>query len=135
MNAAEQAKTIEIATKIAAIASLFKHQFPASKVDLCPWANDPCTREFLDPDSIDLSFNFPGVNKNITSRTVLLQIRFSSEGKLIGIESSGYGYQGKQWNLSTVDNWKFVGSFPPSALFAHKLKQVHREIFELFQLS
>lgn len=134
MNAVEQANSIELATKIAAIASLFKQQFPASKVDLSPWANDACTRELLDPDSIDLSINFPGVNKNITSRSVLLQIRFSREGKLIGIESSGYGYQGKQWNLSTVDNWKFMGSFPPSELFAIKLKQVYREIFELFQL-
>jgi hypothetical protein len=132
MNATEQAKSIEVATKIAAIASLFKQQFPIVKVDLSPWANDSCTRELLDPDSIDLSFNFPGVNKNITSRSVLLQIRFH-EGKLIGIESSGFGYQGKQWNLSTVDKWEFVGDFPPSDLFAGKLKQIYREIYELFQ--
>jgi hypothetical protein len=134
MNATEQAKSIEVATKIAAIASLFKQQFPIVKVDLSPWANDFCTRELLDPDSIDISFNFPGVNKNITSRSVLLQIRFH-EDKLIGIESSGFGYQGKQWNLSTVDHWEFVGDFPPSDLFAGKLKQIYREIYELFQSS
>ncbi len=133
MNATEQAKSIELATKIAAIASLFKQQFPIVKVDLSPWANDSCTRELVDPDSIDLSFNFPGVNKTITSRSVLLQIRFH-EGNLIGIESSGYGYQGKQWNLSTVDNWEFVGEFPPSLEFAGKLKQIYRQIFELFSI-
>lgn len=131
MNATEQAKSIELVTKIAAIASLFKQQFSLAKVDLSPWANDSCTRELVDPESIDISFNFPGVNKNITSRSVLLQIRFH-EGKLIGIESSGFGYQGKQWNHSTVDNWEFVGDFPPSAVFAAKLKQVYLKIFELF---
>jgi hypothetical protein len=134
MNATEQAKSIEVATKIAAIASLFKRQFPVVKVDLSPWANDACTRELVDPNSIDISFNFPGVNKNITSRCILLQIRFH-EDKLIGIESSGFGYQGKQWTLSTIDNWEFSGDFPPSDLFAVKLKQIYRDIFELFQAN
>jgi len=131
MNATEQAKNIELATKIAAFATLFKQQFPDAKVDLSPWANDSCTRELVDPDSIDISFNFPGVNKTITSRSVLVQIRFY-EGRLIGIESAGFGYQGKQWTLSTVDNWSFVGAFPPSLGFAEKLKHFCRDIFELF---
>ncbi|AFY73264.1 hypothetical protein Syn7502_01155 [Synechococcus sp. PCC 7502] len=134
MNATEKANSIEVATKIAAIASLFKHQFPIAKADLSPWADDSCTRELVDPDSIDISFNFPGVNKNITSRSVLLQIRFY-EGKLIGIESSGFGYQGKQWSLSTVENWEFVGDFPPNEVFANKLRRVYRDIFELFQAN
>jgi hypothetical protein len=131
MNATEQANNIELATKIAAIATLFKQQFPDAKVDLSPWANDACTRDLVDPDSIDLSFNFPGVNKNITSRSILVQVRFY-EGRLIGIESAGFGYQGKQWTLSTVDNWSFVGSFLPSLSLSEKLKHFCRDIFELF---
>lgn len=132
MNAAEQAKSIEVATKIAAVVNLFKHQFPAAKSDLSPWANDPDTRNLVDPESIDISFNFPGTNKLITSRSVLVQIRFH-EGRLIGIESAGFGYQGKQWVLSTVDNWRFVGAFLPHPSFEEKLKQFCKDIFELFQ--
>lgn len=131
MNATEQARSIEVATKIAAIASLFKQKFPLAKVDLSPWANDSCTQALVDPDSIDMGFNFPGVNKNVTSRSVLLQIRFY-EGRLIGIESLGFGFQGQQWHFSTVEDWQFRGDFPPSVTFAAKLKEFYQEIFQLF---
>ncbi len=132
MNAAEKSTTIEVASKIATIASIFKQEFPVAKVDLSPWTNDSCTREFIDPESLDFSFNFPGVNQKITSRTVLLQIRFH-DGKLLGIESSGFGYQGRQWNFSTIDIWQFAGDFPPSEYFAGKLKVVFQKIFALFE--
>jgi len=88
MNAAEQAKNIEVATKIATIVTSFKHLFPDAKADLSPWANDPDTRELVDPDSIDISFNFPGISRLIKSRCVLVQIRFY-EDRLIGIEAAG----------------------------------------------
>lgn len=131
MNAAEQARSIEVATKIAAIVASFKHQFPDAKADLSPWANDPETRELVDPDSIDISFNFPGVNKSIQSRSILVQIRFH-EGRLIGVEAAGFGHQGKQWVLSTVDKWSCAGLLPPTEEFEIKLKQFCRDIFELF---
>lgn len=131
MNAAEQAKNIEVATNIATIVTSFKHLFPDAKADLSPWANDPDTRELVDPDSIDISFNFPGTNKLITSRSVLVQIRFYEE-RLIGIEAAGFSYQGKQWSLSSIDSWNFVGPFPPPVAFEEKLKQFYRDIFKLF---
>jgi len=131
MNAAEQAKNIEVATKIATIVTSFKHLFPDAKADLSPWANDPDTRELVDPDSIDISFNFPGISRLIKSRCVLVQIRFY-EDRLIGIEAAGYSHQGKQWSLSSIDNWDFVGSFPPPLDFESKLKQFYKDIFKLF---
>jgi hypothetical protein len=132
MNAAEQARSIEVATKIAAVVGLFKQQFPDATADLSPWTNDPDTRELVDPDSIDISFSFPGISKLVRSRCVLVQIRFH-DGYLIGIEASGFGYQGKQWTISTVDSWQFIGAYPPTDEFAARLKQFCRSIFELFQ--
>lgn len=132
MNAAEKARTIELATKIASTVTLFKQSFPDAKADLRPWLNDPDTNQLVDPDSIDLSFNFPGVNRQIPSRAILVQIRFS-DSKMIGIEVSGYGHQGKQWSFSTVADWEFHGTQMPPLSFAHKLKQFARDLFKLFE--
>jgi hypothetical protein len=134
MNAAEQARSIELATKIAAIVNLFKQQFTDVRADLSPWTNDPDTRELVDPDSIDISFSFPGISKLVRSRCVLVQIRFH-EQHLIGVEASGFGHQGKQWTISTVDNWQFIGSYLPTDEFADKLKNFCRQVFELFHVS
>jgi hypothetical protein len=134
MNAAEKARSIEIAAKIASTVTLFKQYFPDAKADLRPWSNDPDTNQLVDPDSIDLSFNFPGVNRTIPSRSVLVQIRFSDR-VMIGIETSGYGYQGKQWTLSTVAGWEISGILPPPIEFAEKLKQFCRDLFALFSLT
>jgi hypothetical protein len=131
MNAAEQARSIEVVTKIASVVSLFKQQFPDAKADLSPWTNDPDTRELVDPDSIDISFSFPGISKLVRSRCILLQIRFH-DGYLIGIEASGFGYQGKQWTISTVDDWQFIGPYLPTDEFANRLKHFCRNVFELF---
>lgn len=48
MNAVEQARGLEFATKIAAIVNLFKSVFPDARADLKPWANDPDTQELVD---------------------------------------------------------------------------------------
>ena len=70
MNASEQAKGLEITTKIAAIVNLFKQQFPDAKADLNPWRNDPDTVDLVDPDSIDIGFHFPGWSPKIQSRSI-----------------------------------------------------------------
>lgn len=59
MNAAEQARNIDVATKIATVVNLFKNIYPAASSDLKPWLNNSATRRLLDPDSIDVSFHFP----------------------------------------------------------------------------
>ncbi|MEG3978983.1 hypothetical protein QT970_30865 [Microcoleus sp. herbarium8] len=137
MNAAEQAKNIELTSKIAAVVNLFKSEFPDVKVDLKPWMNDADTRELVDPDSIDIGFHFPGRSRWLQSRSILIQIRFYQdpvEGsrRAIGVEAAGYDHSGQQWRFSTVENWGFVGETEPVAESAEKLKHFCREIFGLF---
>jgi len=138
VNAAEQARGLEVTTKIAAIVNLFKSEFPDAKADLNPWRNDPDTRELVDPDSIDIGFHFPGWSRRFQSRSILVQIRFYQdplEGyqRLIGLEMAGFNHQGEAWRLSTVDSWQLVGKYQPAVEVAPKLKHFCRQVFELFK--
>ncbi|MEG4859063.1 hypothetical protein QUB75_15995 [Microcoleus sp. K1-B6] len=140
MNAAEQAKNIEVASKIAAVVNLFKSEFPDAKVDLKPWMNDEDTRELVDPDSIDIGFHFPGRSRLLQSRSILIQIRFYQdpvEGyrRAIGVEAAGYDHSGQQWHFSTVENWNFLGLTEPALESAQKLKDFCQQIFDLFNQS
>ncbi|MGG6294748.1 hypothetical protein ACQ4M4_10005 [Leptolyngbya sp. AN02str] len=137
MNAAEQATGLELATKIASVVSLFKSQFPDARADLKPWANDPDTRELIDPDSIDIGFHLPGWSPRYQCRSMLVQIRFfddelESDRRVIGVEVVGFSHQGEQWRLSTIDDWHIVGSKQPIDEIGDKLKQFCRQMFELF---
>lgn len=137
MNAAEQAKSLETASKIATIVNLFKAEFPDARSDLKPWANDPDTRELVDPDSIDIAFHFPGFSRSLQSRSILLQLRFHSDletgdRRAIGIELAGFDHQGKRWCLSTVDNWVFEGENCPKPELAEQLKAYLKKVLELF---
>ncbi|MBE9117547.1 hypothetical protein IQ249_16740 [Lusitaniella coriacea LEGE 07157] len=138
MNAAEQAKGIQIATKIAAVVNLFRSEFPDAKADLKPWRNDPDTREWVDPDSIDIGFHFPGWSPRFQGRSILVQIRFyqdpvEQQERLIGLETAAFNHQGEAWRLSTVENWQIVGNYQPATDVAEKIKHFCRQVFELFQ--
>ncbi|MGB7413974.1 MAG: hypothetical protein WA902_07175 [Thermosynechococcaceae cyanobacterium] len=125
MNAAEQATSPETAAKIAAIVNLFKQQFPKVKANLKPWTNDPETREWVDPDSIDLGFNLP-------AGQTLIQLRLQNR-RLLGIEVACFGpFGSERWKFSTIGNWKFLGQTPPPPGFQAELKQICKEIFTLF---
>lgn len=137
MNAAEQAKSLETASKIAAIVNLFKTEFPDASADLKPWANDPDTREWVDPDSIDIAFHLPGFSRLFQSRSILLQIRFhadrlTSARRAIGAEMAGFDHRGKQWWLSTIENWTFEGSCSPVADVSDRLKNFLIQALKLF---
>lgn len=137
MNATEKATNIEAASKIATIVNLFKSDFPDAKADLKPWTNDPHTQKLVDPDSIDIGFHFPGWSRRFQSRSILVQIRFyqdpaSEKRRAIGVEAVGFDHRGKQWRLSTVENWSFVGECQPVEDVKEKLKHFCRQIFELF---
>ena len=128
MNAAEQARNVDIATKIATVVNLFKTIYPAARSDLKPWINNSDTRRLLDPDSIDLGFHFPGVSWRLRVRSILFQIRLYEdpvEGDLraIGIEASGHDYKGERWRFSTVENWKFFGDTLPKDDGAENLRE------------
>jgi hypothetical protein len=134
VNAQEQAQSLELTSKIATVVNLFKLEFPDAKADFKPWRNDPDTREWIDPDSIDLGFHFPGWSRQLQCNSILVQIRFSSLDKnLIGLEIAGFNHQGMAWQLSTVDQWQFVGSNLPNEDRQNKLKNFCRQVFTLFK--
>ena len=153
MNAAEQAKSVDTASKIAAVVNHFKAEFPDAKADLKPWANDRDTRELVDPDSIDIGFHLPGFSHRFQSRSILVQIRlhqdqdetinpdglnqstFAFDGpprRAIGTEIAGFDHRGKQWQLSTVACWQVEGNVSPESEIQEKLKRFCRHVFELF---
>ncbi|MEM1367571.1 MAG: hypothetical protein AAGG02_06020 [Cyanobacteria bacterium P01_H01_bin.15] len=138
MNAVEQARTPELAGKIAHLAYLFQREFPDASVDFSPWLSDEEAQKFLDPHSIDLSFNFPRRKSDCQSRSILVQIRFSdallsSSAQILGIELSGYDCQGQQWRLSTVDAWSCGGPSTPTPRAEQRLKQFCQSIFRLYK--
>ncbi len=147
VNAAEQARSIEYASKIAATVGAFKGQLPDLRSDLKPWANDPDTRELVDPDSIDIGFHFPGFSRSFNCRSLLVQIRLhavtdemgqdtadtvANVVKAIGVEVVGFNHHGQQWHLSTINNWQFEGVAPPQANAGEKIKLCCRQIFQVF---
>lgn len=137
MNAAEQATNLELASKIASVVNLFKSEFPDIRSDLKPWRNDPETRELVDPDSIDIGFHFPGRSKSFQSRSILIEIRFyqdplNDSRSCIGVEAAGFDHRGKQWRLSTVEDWRCEGATAPEPEASEKLKQFCRQILNLF---
>jgi hypothetical protein len=136
LNAAEQATNLILAGKIASVVSLFRSEFPDARVDLRPWSRDQDTTELVDPDSIDIAFHFPGWSRRWQSRSILLQLRFYGEPesrKLIGLEAAGFDYRGKQWRLSTIEQWQVEGEVQPAPERAEQLRQYCRQVFEVFQ--
>ncbi|MEO0870214.1 MAG: hypothetical protein AAFY17_17640 [Cyanobacteria bacterium J06642_11] len=122
----------------------FKGQLPDLRSDLKPWANDPDTRELIDPDSIDIGFHFPGFSRSFNCRSLLVQIRLHAmpndngetaernDLKAIGIEVVGFNHLGEQWHLSTINNWQFEGVAPPKSSAGDKIKVCCRQIFQVF---
>jgi hypothetical protein len=136
LNAAEQATNLRLAGKIASAVSLFRSEFPDARVDLKPWANDLSTSDLVDPDSIDIAFHFPGWSRRWQSRSILIQIRFYNEEnyrRVIGMEAAGFDYRGKQWRLSTIEEWQIEGDVQPIPERSEQLRQYCRQVFELFQ--
>lgn len=135
VNAAEQAKGLELTSKIASVVTLFKGQFPMVRVDLKPWANDADTRSLVDPDSIDIAFHLPGWNPKYECRSMLVQMRFFAEeesSRLIGLEVLGLSYNGEQWRLTTVGSWAVLGEKSPVPEKLECLKTFCRQVYELF---
>jgi len=140
VNAAEQANSIEYASKIATVVRLFKTEFPDLRVDLKPWTNDQDTRSLVDPDSVDIGFHFPGMSRLFHCRSFLVQIRFyddpdSHRKRVIGLEIGGFDHRGKQWTFSTIHQWVFSGEVVPEEGAGDRLKKVCRQAFEVFSDS
>jgi hypothetical protein len=142
MNAAEQAISLATTSKIATIVNLFKQEFPDADADLKPWMNDADTQELVDPNSIDIGFHFPGWSPRFQSRSILVQIRLCQDPELadlshdqpksIGAEMVGFTHTGKQWHLSTIQDWAFEGEKIPNEETQFQLKRFCRKLLEVF---
>ncbi len=141
MNAADQAHSLELAQAIASAASLFREYFPDARANLTPWRDDPHTRAFGEPETVDLSFHFPGWSPRTQCRSVLLQLRLARppsggwQGRppLVGATLRGFTYAGERWSLATLGDWPVSGPHPPSAAVEETLRRFCRQLFELFQ--
>jgi hypothetical protein len=143
MNAAEQARNLELAQAIASVATLFRGRFPDARPNLRPWREDPQTRAFVERESVDLSFHFPGWSPRTQCRSLLVQLRLeqapaavgsgaSGRPRLLGVILRGLTYDSERWRLATVGDWRPTGSHLPSAGVEQALQEFCRELFDLF---
>ncbi|HYP03263.1 MAG TPA: hypothetical protein VER57_01800 [Cyanobium sp.] len=142
MNAADQARSLELAQAIASAVTLVRAQFPAARANLTPWRDDPLTRAFAERESLDLSFHFPGWSPRLQCRSLLVQLRLerAPEGpagvaarpRLLGVLIRGLTYESERWRLATVGDWQPSGSHLPQPEVVDKLQQACRELFDLF---
>ncbi len=132
MNAADWAKTPDQLARVASVVSIFQAAFPDCKANLRPWSSDDATSEHLDPDSLDIGFNFP-------PGKTLVQLRFWHDDgcyRLIGIEAICFGLFGnRRWQFSTIANWEFSGTTPPLRGFRQQLRRTCEQLLEHFALN
>lgn len=138
MNAADQARSLELAQAIASAAVLVRSQFPDARANLTPWRDDPETRAWDEAESVDLSFHFPGWNPRNQCRSMLVQLRLDAapalgRPRLLGVVIRGLTYESERWRLTTVGNWQPTGSHLPQPAVIERLQQACRELFALFE--
>ncbi|MBM5800658.1 MAG: hypothetical protein FJ077_07425 [Cyanobacteria bacterium K_DeepCast_35m_m2_023] len=137
MNAADQARSLELAQAIASAAALFRGHFPDACANLTPWRDDPVTRAWAETESVDLSFHFPGWNPRNECRSMLLQLRLDAapalgRPRLLGVLIRGLTYESERWRLATLGDWQPSGSHLPQPAVIERLQQVCRDLFLLF---
>ena len=147
MNAAEQARSVDLAQAIAAAAALVRSHFPAARANLTPWRDDPYTRAWAEAESVDLSFHFPGWNPRNQCRSMLVQLRLersprpsggahaeaaASRPRLLGVTIRGLTYESERWRLASVGDWQPTGSHLPQGVVVDALHTFIRGLFELF---
>ncbi|MEB3200496.1 MAG: hypothetical protein VKK62_08225 [Synechococcaceae cyanobacterium] len=142
MNAADQARSLQLAQAIASVVGLFRAQFPAARANLTPWRDDPQTRAFQEHETIDLSFHFPGWSPRLQCRSLLVQLRLDRPAqpsgprpRLLGVTIRGLTYDAERWCLATVGDWTPTGSHPPHPDVAAGLRQICRQLFDLFAVE
>lgn len=144
MNAAEQARSLDLAQAIASAAALFRERFPDARANLNPWRDDPLTRAWGEPETVDLSFHFPGWSPRTQCRSVLVQLRLAAapgagggpagRPPLLGVTLRGFIDAGERWSLATVGDWRASGPHRPSEAVEDTLRHFCRQLFELFEV-
>ena len=137
MNAAEQARSVELAQLIASALNQFRQRFPELKPNLRPWRDDPETRQWTEQESLDLAFHFPGWSPRLQCRSLLLELRLQGDPRqcsspLLGVVMRGMTYDGERWRLATVGDWQPSGSHLPQPEQVMQLQQICRDLHALF---
>jgi len=142
MNAADQARSLELAQAIASVVRLLRAHFPDARANLTPWRDDPLTRAFAEQESLDLSFHFPGWSPRTQCRSFLVQLRLerapgtdglpAGRPRLLGVLIRGLTYESERWRLATLGDWQPSGSHLPQPAVVEALQQFCRELFDLF---
>ena len=123
---------------LASTVNLVRRYFPAGRPNLSPWQDDPQTREWIEPESLDLSFHFPGWSSRLQCSSLLMQLQFSQSSldqespQLLGVLIRGMTFDGERWRLLTVGDWLPQGSHLPNPAHSAELQQICRDLFKLF---
>jgi hypothetical protein len=122
---------------LASAITLVRRHYPAATANLKPWRDDALTREWSEPETLDLAFHFPGWSPRLQCRSLLMQLRLSAgaaedQRRLLGVLMRGMTYDGERWRLATVGEWQPAGPHLPQPEQIQRLRQICRELFELF---
>jgi hypothetical protein len=137
VNAKEITTSIAMVSKVAAIVNLFRDEFPKLRTDLAPWQQDEVTKEYIDPDSVDIGFHFPGRSPTCQCRSILVQVCVHYDAhqhpqRVSKIELAGYDHRGQCWWFSTTGGWQFLGSTIPETTQRDILRRLCCQICNLF---
>ena len=140
MNAGESVHSVARMRALASTITLVRRQFPAAQANLSPWRDDPQTRQWTETESLDLSFHFPGWSPRLECRSLLMQLRISTDCgddqlRLLGVLMRGMTYDGERWRLATVGEWLPEGPHLPQPDQVIQLQTICRDLFELFSGS
>ena len=137
MNASDQVESVAIARLLASAATLVRNYFPAASLNLSPWRDDPQTRLWVEEETIDLAFHFPGWTPRLQCRSLLIQLRVSKDTnqqlpRLIGVIMRGITFDGERWRLATVGDWIPTGTHLPQTEEMKQLRSLCHDLFDLF---
>ncbi len=140
MNAAEQVRSVAFANALASALNLVRQHFPEASANLTPWRDDPETRRWVEEETIDIAFHFPGWSPRLQCRSLLIQLKITNaEAKplpcLLGVIMRGVTFDGERWQLATVGDWQPTGSHLPQPAEREQLHQICRELFVLFPFA
>ena len=140
LNAGEAVDSVALAQALASAVTLVRQRFPAARVNLSPWRDDPQTRRWQETESLDLAFHFPGWSPRLECRSLLMQLRLKPGSDadarhapaLLGVLMRGMTYDGERWRLATMGDWEPEGSHLPQPEQVQQLRGICRDLFDLF---
>ncbi len=140
LNAGEAVDSVALAQALASAVTFVRQRFPAARVNLSPWRDDPQTRRWQETETLDLAFHFPGWSPRLECRSLLMQLRLKpgsdadarNAPALLGVLMRGMTYDGERWRLATMGDWEPEGSHLPQPEQVQQLRGICRDLFDLF---